>query len=412
MITIFNTLILILPLSLAKHFIIPQSYVQGLMVDYLVPTVYVTDLLLILLGVGLIGKHLVFGRYGNNRGFDLKPTQRANLLIWAPFFLVLLVSSLNSFSLQTSLYKSISVILKFVLFAYVVLEKPLLYKTIKLLLPSTIFISVLGIFQFFHGGSIFDNYLFFGEQPYSFSTFDILRDELFGNTIIPAYSIFPHPNVLAGYLSIVLLWILVTIKPSFYRDLTYLLGVMALFLTFSLVGWGVFLFGHFVLFVQNSIQLRKLVLASILFSVVITIGLFFVGQYFPVHSLSTRSALLKSSYALFLENPFIGVGLNNSTILIEKHLNLAFITRFVQPPHNIFVLLLVEVGLVGFLSLLFGMYYAASRTSQKSVFLVTFIQIILIGTFDHYLWTIHQTQLLFWLTLAFMLTYTKNNETS
>ena len=43
---LFFVLALLLPVNLAKHFIYPGAYVDGILVDYLIPTLYLTDLLI------------------------------------------------------------------------------------------------------------------------------------------------------------------------------------------------------------------------------------------------------------------------------------------------------------------------------------------------------------------------------
>ena len=52
---LFNLIVFLIPANLAKHFILPSSYVGGSLVDYLIPTVYLTD---ILIGLLLIFKPL------------------------------------------------------------------------------------------------------------------------------------------------------------------------------------------------------------------------------------------------------------------------------------------------------------------------------------------------------------------
>src|SRR3972149_3010131 len=48
---LFFFLILLLPTQLGKHFFIPLSYLSGVRVDYLAPTVYLTDLIVVPLAI-------------------------------------------------------------------------------------------------------------------------------------------------------------------------------------------------------------------------------------------------------------------------------------------------------------------------------------------------------------------------
>ena len=46
---LFYLILFLLPANLAKHFPVASSYVSGILVDYLIPTVYLTDILIIIL---------------------------------------------------------------------------------------------------------------------------------------------------------------------------------------------------------------------------------------------------------------------------------------------------------------------------------------------------------------------------
>ena len=45
----FYLIVFLIPLNLAKHFPLASSYVSGNLVDYLIPAIYLTDILIILL---------------------------------------------------------------------------------------------------------------------------------------------------------------------------------------------------------------------------------------------------------------------------------------------------------------------------------------------------------------------------
>src|SRR3990167_5668102 len=48
---LFFLFLILLPTQLGKHFFIPLSYLSGVRVDYLAPTVYLTDLIVFLLAI-------------------------------------------------------------------------------------------------------------------------------------------------------------------------------------------------------------------------------------------------------------------------------------------------------------------------------------------------------------------------
>src|SRR3990167_937702 len=47
--TVFLVFIFTLPFNLSKHFVFSWSYVNGNLVDYLIPTLYITDILIALI---------------------------------------------------------------------------------------------------------------------------------------------------------------------------------------------------------------------------------------------------------------------------------------------------------------------------------------------------------------------------
>ena len=51
---IFLAIVALIPVNLGKHFLLNSSYVSGLAVDYLIPTLYVQDILAALLLVSLL----------------------------------------------------------------------------------------------------------------------------------------------------------------------------------------------------------------------------------------------------------------------------------------------------------------------------------------------------------------------
>ncbi|MBT6401147.1 O-antigen ligase family protein [candidate division WWE3 bacterium] len=409
---LFYTLVFLLPINLGKHFIVADSYVKTYLIDYMVPTIWLTDLLLVaLLFVWFFNKEKnIRGKY--------------------PKFLLLFVSSLlPSLALSTRLIPSMyafAVLVLHVLFALILASSFDVQKNFRrvvgILSVSVILLSVLGVFQWFGQGSVFDNYLFFGEQPYSASVKGIARVSMFGKVKVPVYGLFRHPNVFAGFLAISLFWIYTQLSlgyKSLLFKIAFTLGFFILLFTFSEVAMFSLFSG--LLFFQLIKRFGK---KGVLLSLLFTFGVFFIALLLPVFSrwgsafddpsLYRRANLQKSSYMMLDDNALFGVGLNNFTAKVEDYLPKSQVLRFIQPTHNIFVLLFSEVGLFGFVSfLLLFMFVLFSLLSQSfgipAILFITLLQFVLLGSFDHYLLTIHQMQLLFWLTVGFALTYTKED---
>lgn len=404
---LFYLLVFTLPFNLGKHFVFGWSYVNGLLTDYLIPTLYLQDVLIISLLL------LWF----------IEIVKRKRTLVdlgWISRFLfiflfTILLSSISSINPAASVFGFLRLAL-YILFSFYIVynfdwEKEI-PKLIKVLILSVLFIEGLSILQWLKQGSIFNNYLFFGEQPYGYSTFGISKESFFGRTVIPPYATFRHPNILAGFLSIVLVWIYGfrgVLKDNFFERLMWLvvvLGVLVLFLSFSFVAIIAFFIGIVLIHVLKRnrkalsskgflIILLPFLLISIFLPVITT--RFFSDSpsfYRRVNLYSVASQTLKSRY-------LFGVGYNSSTELSGKYLNYFDEFKHPQPVHNIFLLTFLESGV--FALLFFSFFLVFMLTSRKLWVNVTVLQFVILGLFDHYVVTIHQTSLLFWITVGLFL---------
>ncbi|MDZ7587361.1 MAG: O-antigen ligase family protein [Patescibacteria group bacterium] len=388
---LFYLILFLIPANLAKHFILPSSYVSGILVDYLVPAVYLTDVLIILL---LIIK-------------PIKKIPKTLMIFW----LLLLPSVIFSSSLIPAIYK-FGKIIEFSLFGLwiyhhrLTLSPTIVVKSVNL---TVLFQSLLAIGQWLKQSSIF-GYWFLGEQPYNAATAGI--DKIIwlnGALKIPPLGTFSHPNVLAGFLVIGLTLIFYKgfsfVKKTEPYWITFFLGLIALFLTFSLSAWLAFL----LLTLPFSLRGRTSQAFLIYFSsLLIILSLFSRGFSYlaPESSFSRRSQLNKIAWQMFLNHPLTGVGLNNFTLTMDQYGYIPATTRFLQPVHNIYLLILSETGLIGFTGFLYLIFFIFKKISN-SIFHSSFLVLIFLGLFDHYLITLQQGLLLFFICLPFY--QTKNS---
>jgi len=409
--TLFLLLVFFIPVNLGKHFEIIDSYVRGVLIDYLVPTIFLQDIL-----VFIILMFWLFSFTKNTWYKILNILDRKEIQMIVLFVFSVLLSSLCSQRIVPSLYAWSRFFLYFLLFLYILLEIPVeeyFFKILKIIAISIIFSGLLGIFQYINKGSVFNNYLVLGEQPYSYSTYGIAKEIFLGTRVIPSYGLFRHPNIFGGYLSLLLLWIFPFIKKNLLYLISFLLGTVVLFFTFSYTSWFAFILGIFLTYVfslnPQKIKKRKKIIVFLIsiFCVVLTIVPF--GDYYlksTNQSILRRSNFNKASFRMIKDFPFFGVGLNNSTVLMDDYNYESRDIRFIQPVHNIFLLIFSETGVLSFLLFLSFLYITAKKLINSSyfhLFLISFLQIIILGSFDHYLITIHQTLLLFWIVFGLAL---------
>jgi hypothetical protein len=405
---LFLLLIFLIPVNLGKHFEIYSSYVNGVVIDYLIPTVYIQDILaFIILILWFIDGGLYRFIFSKNKFLERKEVIISILFIFSVF-----LSTLSSLRFLPSFYAWSRLFFYFLLFLYSLSEihvEDEFFNILGVVSISVTFLSILGILQFFNKGSVFNNYLLFGEQPYTLSTSSITVKNFLGKAVVPSYGLFRHPNVFGGYLSLMLLWLIPFVKHRRIYTVPIVLGIISLFFTFSYISWISFLFGlisHLILSksVKNTYNKKQ-----ILSGVVIALGLFliitpiFEKNDYKDPSVYRRINFSKASYRMIKDKPLFGVGFNNSVIVMDSYNKDSNDISFVQPVHNIFLLIFSESGVFSFLLLCILLMLVIKRLINSSyfyIFFVSVLQIIILGSFDHYILTMHQTLLLFWLILG------------
>ena len=404
--SLYFLLILLVPLNLGKHFESAGSYVGGILVDYLVPTIFIQDIISF-----LIILFWVLGG-GLNRLFRIKKDifEKKEVQLSTLFVFSLFISTLVAVRFVPSIYAWIRVFLYFSIFLYTLVEIPVednFFKIVDLVSIPVFLISVLGIAQFINKGAVFNNYLIFGEQPYSAAVFGVPKEYLFGKVVVPSYGLFRHPNIFGGYLAITLVWLFSFLKRKKSYLFVFFSGVVALFFTFSYISWVVFAIGIiFHLFYigdpKNIKQRKNITVCFVLIVFLISLSLPLLNFLRESDNLSVlrRINFTKASYRIIKDSFAFGVGLNNLTVFIDKYNFDSTDFRFLQPVHNVFLLIFTEAGVFAFLLFVGFVWTSLKRLLNSSyfhVFLISVLQIILLSSFDHYTFTIHQTLLLFWI---------------
>ncbi len=408
---LYLLLIFLIPLNLGKHFEIYSSYVDGVVIDYLIPTVYVQDILVfIILILWFADGGLYRFIFSKDKFLERKEVTVSILFIFSVF-----LSTISSLRFLPSFYAWSRLFIYFLLFLYSLFEIHIedeFFNILGVVSISVTLLSVLGILQFFNKGSVFNNYLLFGEQPYTPSTSNITVKNFLGRAVIPSYGLFRHPNIFGGYLSLMLLWLIPFIKNRKIYIVPVFLGIVSLFFTFSYISWISFLFGLFShLILSKSVKntynkkqiLSGIVIALCLFLLIIPM---FGKNSYNDPSVYRRVNFSKASYRIIKDKPLFGVGFNNSVIVMDSYNTYSNDISFVQPVHNIFLLIFSESGVFSFLLLFLLLMLVIKKLVNSSYFYIFFIsvlQIIILGSFDHYILTMHQTLLLFWLILGISL---------
>ena len=109
------------------------------------------------------------------------------------------------------------------------------------------------------------------------------------------------------------------------------------------------------------------------------------------------------------ENRFRGVGWGGFVTAMDDYTGEGLLPYLHQPVHNIYLLIAAESGvlaLVVFLFFLFGIvrhaWVSRGEPILRYVLVLTFFGFLAISFFDHYLWTIQQGSLMFWVVLGLL----------
>lgn len=371
LILLFSFILILFPNNLAKHFILSQSYVLGLLIDYLSPTLYLTEILVALL---LILSLPQFFR----RKILSSPKK---FLILGGIFLTTLLPSVwqGSFDL-IGIWRwfEIALWLGFGFWVSVFISEKGRKIVFSLLGIGIFWVSLLALGQFLAQHSIF-GYWFLGEPELSPSLGGVALGSWGGKEVLRAYGTFPHPNVLGGILSVVLIWL--ASQKLWGR---FGAGLAATIVSLSRTAWISLLGG----LAATSIGLRSLFIMNNL-------------------STSRRWELLGSAWEMLKSSPLAGVGLGQFTLSLPDFKLPAGLSLFIQPVHNIFVLVAAESGvfaLGAFLALLF-FAFRQSILNRQWWLVVSLAQLVFLGMFDHYLYTLPQGLFIFLLIIGLSFSY-------
>lgn len=400
---LLGLLVFFLPFNLGLHLIQESSYVLGYLVPYFVPTLYLTDLILLALLI-LWGLELFLMPEARDRVCSC--LRSWPVILWL-ILLILAWPNLNTVNPQASLCLWLLLLKGVFLFIFLCSRKNDRNLRSCLVLSfsfALLFQSALGLYQFYAQKPLFA-YPVLGETQFVTAMKGVAQVDWLGKKMVRAYGTTPHPNVLGAFLVLGILTVSqTTTKNKNARIILILLSLCGLFFTFSRSAWLVLGLLGFFLWWQKG-RWRGLWFLSLGLILIATVHFFpWVYQQGQSPAWQERLFLIKTSLRTWQQAPLFGVGLGNSLIDLQKQGGLQGDFRFLQPVHNIYCLLLSEAGLFGlsaFLVFLFLIWHDARK--DRSPFWLLFPAVLLLGLFDHYWFTLQQGALLLFLSFGMVL---------
>lgn len=343
----------LLPFQLGFHFNNFDSTVYGFRIDYLIPTLYLTDIvaiLIIFLGI-------------RNLKFNYRYL----------FYIIFVIANiLVSNYLVASVYKWLKVT-EMLLLGIIILNttKFDVFKNfVKPLSYSVLITGVLGILQYFNQGSIGGIFYWFGERSFLFTD---------PNVAPYPYSTFSHPNSFAGFLLVFGIFLLQFRKKFNIKYFWLLTSLVAINLVLT-----------------NSLNVYITILILLFLKFRPNLSFAFFSFDFSQRFVTHRLELIDASWKMIKSHFWFGVGLNNFIPNLVKVSNTFLNAWELQPVHNIFLLIFSEVGFIGFVMFCFLVFSSSSFLTLN----YSLLTVLITGLSDHYWLTLQQNILLFTFTLV------------
>lgn len=245
--------------------------------------------------------------------------------------------------------------------------------------------------------------------------------------MLRAYGSFPHPNIFGGYLATALVLLAWLARFAKNRFQLVLLGIpvvvlsSGLIMTFSRGAWfGMIAAGlvliALMLWQRKMPPSRAIPLFTLgLVTVLITLGVFhnqLIARFNPelrveATSIEERVSQYTTFNDVFFTSALLGVG-PGAYVFALSDVDPGYEVWSYQPVHNVFLLIMAELGIIGFL---LGGYWIVKidrparrhwNTAGGTFTLALGICLLFIGFFDHYLWSLWPGLALSALCLAIM----------
>jgi O-antigen ligase len=424
--------LLVFLLPWQTRWIYQEAYFKNEVFEYGRLSLYGTEIILIaVLCLGLFSH--ISKRRGNQQQFinDFKAELKS---FWLPVFLLAVWSAMAiswSPDKQLAWYVWLKLAEGIGLF-WLINKFPISnfkFQISNILIASGLIQAILGIYQFLT------------QSTFAFKWLGLAlnKTEGLGTSVVEfgderwlrAYGSLPHPNIFGGFLAVCLILVILNLwrlnrqladqesvaKKYYYLNLFYWLSLIligfGLIISFSRSAWLgsglVFIFLFLWPFFKKA-RVERIVNLKVATAFIMLAVMFLVS--FPSELITTRfkgqtrlerlslierQASLEQSQEILRTNWYKGVGPGNYLIKLQQFQPDLHWWQF-QPVHNIYLIVLAELGIVGLVLFVLIIIFILRKRSEYWPLLFV---LLLIALFDHYLWTLYFGTMLWWLVLAF-----------
>ena len=376
--TVLFLFVFLLPTQFGKHFFLNFSYVDGVRVDYLSLVLYATDLLAIVLIV-LFWRKIRKDLYKNK-----------HFLVFLGLLTVTnILSSQYPLLAGYTALKFLEIYLVFLIFRNIKITKQAILT--PLFLGGLVELT-LSTAQFYYKHSLQGAFYYLGERFFTLSTSGIATASFFDREILRPYGTFSHPNSMGGFYLLMYAFALSLKDKSYIKQGVILVSSLLIFLSFSKVVIIIYVFITALSLVPQLFKKKCLPCLIGRMTVIFFVSAMFLQAHADPLSLEKRVRLIQESIIIFKQNILLGTGFGHHLFAHAQFPN-PYPHFFLQPVHNIFVLFIMQAGLVisAFVAIPIIKY---ARNLRKNKLYAVLLVIILTGFVDHYWLTLQQNMLL------------------
>jgi len=376
--------------QLGKHFFFSFSYLSGIRIDYLAPTIYFIDI--VSLPLIIISLVTLFKRFTYWKKWMLE-----NILP-ASFFIILLLLNLG-FSLSKPLWvygfmRLLQFTLLFLFFREYGNKKSVYSPLLWGLFLGSCFELVLSLLQLSTRHSLQGWWYYLGERSFSIFTPSIAKAYFLGKEFLRPYGTFSHPNSLAGFYLLLYSFILTNKKITniIFKILFLTISSALILISFSRTAIVIYVLINLLYFSRTIISCKTCFFAKMAIGFVLI--LFVLGISGDLNSFQKRTDFFEKSLSIIAQKPFTGTGIG-SYLIAQHDYPQKFSTFFEQPVHNIFLLAIAQLGIPLSILLFFLICRLIKKNMRKMIFFLPLLCILLTGSVDHYWLTLQQNVLVF-----------------
>lgn len=383
------------PTQLARHFWPEWTYIFGIRSDFLALTISVMDI--------LICTYLVIHR-----------RRLLHILLSIPVFvrIFLVVGGLIHLLFSQQSFHSAYVLIHgggYLLALYIVTQSFSTYsKTIRVAFTFGAIVQfVLVGLQIVSQSSVQGVWYWLGERAFTLSLPDVAKVYVQGREYLRPYGTFSHPNSLAGFYVFVFFFFQTVFRKSDRIVWDLLVLVLApLMVVATLSKTAVMVFAC--VYVWQMIARKRMKSSRLLLTMqVVGIALLVVSMFGfagDPESLTKRIDMARNAFLLVVAYPLTGVGIGNYLIAQSSTIRNSLFTSYYQPVHNVLLLILAEVGMVGVISGYVAIRLRIPTIMQRVQTYKYLVAVVaLTGMMDHYWLTLPQNQFLLLFLVALLL---------